>query len=140
MIRVGQTIYVPGPPEPPASEAPAPAAAATSVDASVAVSAPQESAAPAVAASEANASEAPVAPAASSYVVRRGDTLEKIASRTGVPASELVALNGIRNKNLLTIGQTLVLRTEPSPAAQAEAPAPVAEEPAELVSATPSGR
>jgi membrane-bound lytic murein transglycosylase D len=140
VIRVGQTIYVPGPPEPPASEAPAPAAAATSVDASVAVSAPQESAAPAVAASEANASEAPVAPAASSYVVRRGDTLEKIASRTGVPASELVALNGIRNKNLLTIGQTLVLRTEPSPAAQAEAPAPVAEEPAELVSATPSGR
>ncbi|MBM4384519.1 MAG: LysM peptidoglycan-binding domain-containing protein [Deltaproteobacteria bacterium] len=117
VIRVGQTIYVPGPPEPPATEAPAEAVAPAPV-------------------TEAAAAAPELAP--TSYVVRRGDTLEKIASRTGVAASELIALNGIRNRNLIAVGQTLVLSAPPAPAAQPEAP--VAEEPAAIPPATPSGR
>jgi membrane-bound lytic murein transglycosylase D len=127
VIRVGQTIYVPGPPEPPAAEAAAPAAETAPEQAIAAASAPA-SAAPAQAA----------APAPTSYVVRRGDTLERIASRTGVAESELIALNGIRNKNRIAVGQTLVLSAPPAAAAPPEAP--VAEEPAALPSAAPSGR
>jgi len=46
------------------------------------------------------------------YVVRRGDTLSSIASRHGVRMSELVALNGLRSKHRIRIGQKLKLPTE----------------------------
>ena len=98
-IRVGQSIYIPGPPEPPT--APVSAAAQVAV----------QGAAPAT------ADAAPSAPLAISvdgepataYVVRRGDTLEKIAATTGVSQDELVALNAIRNKHQLDVGQALKL-------------------------------
>ena len=43
------------------------------------------------------------------YVVKRGDTLSKIAVRYGTTVNELVQLNGIQNPNLIYIGQILKL-------------------------------
>jgi len=43
------------------------------------------------------------------YTVRRGDTLSTIARRFGVRQSELVALNGLRSRHYLRIGQRLRL-------------------------------
>src|SRR5690606_36066745 len=48
------------------------------------------------------------------YVVRRGDSIERIASRLGVPADQLLAANSLRNKNLIYAGQTLRLPGGPS--------------------------
>jgi membrane-bound lytic murein transglycosylase D len=41
--------------------------------------------------------------------VRRGDTLSKIASRYGVSARELVALNDLRSQHSIRVGQVLIL-------------------------------
>jgi len=43
------------------------------------------------------------------YKVRRGDTLSRIASQHGVPMSELVALNHLRSRHRIRVGQVLVL-------------------------------
>ena len=56
------------------------------------------------------------ADAASTYTVRRGDTLATIARRTGTTVPQLAALNGIRNPNHITVGQRLRL-PEPGTAA-----------------------
>ena len=54
------------------------------------------------------------APAAgASYTVRAGDTLGGIASRAGTSIAAIVSLNGIRNANLVRVGQVLKL---PAPA------------------------
>jgi membrane-bound lytic murein transglycosylase D len=63
------------------------------------------------------------------YKVRRGDTLSKIAQRQRIPMSELAALNNLRSRNTLRVGQVLrlpdhaggseplvVARAEPLPA------------------------
>lgn len=117
-IRVGQSIYIPGPPEAPAPSAPAAPAEPA------AAGAPMAQAAPAP----------PVAP--TEYIVRRGDTLARISAHTGVAESELAALNGIRNKNRIAVGQTLKLPAAPAPpsaggeaAAEETAPAGVEEPP-----------
>jgi LysM repeat protein len=67
------------------------------------------SAPPAAAASKAPASEATPARSAgdSSYVIQRGDTLAKIATRYGVTVKQLTDLNGIKNPNMIVPGQTL---------------------------------
>jgi len=52
----------------------------------------------------------------SSYVVRRGDTLSTIARRHHVRMSELVALNGLRSRNRIRIGQKLRLPSNVTPA------------------------
>jgi len=44
-----------------------------------------------------------------SYVVRRGDTLSKIAQRNGLSTQRLASLNGIRRYNSIRIGQRLKL-------------------------------
>ncbi|HPC04596.1 MAG TPA: LysM peptidoglycan-binding domain-containing protein [Syntrophales bacterium] len=44
------------------------------------------------------------------YVVRRGDTLEGIARRFGVPVDVLAEQNGLRSKNLLPAGAKLEVR------------------------------
>ena len=44
------------------------------------------------------------------YVVRPGDTLSGIASRFGTTYQRLVQLNGIRNPNLIYVGQRLRVR------------------------------
>ena len=41
------------------------------------------------------------------YTVRRGDNLTRIATRYGTTVRELVNLNGIRNPNLIYIGQRI---------------------------------
>ncbi len=43
------------------------------------------------------------------YKVRRGDTLSRIASRYGVRQSELVALNNLRSRHRIHVGQVLVM-------------------------------
>ena len=43
------------------------------------------------------------------YTVRRGDTLSSIASRHGLTVSELASINGLRNTNVIRVGQRLRL-------------------------------
>jgi membrane-bound lytic murein transglycosylase D len=43
------------------------------------------------------------------YVVRRGDSIERIATRLGVDAQALVTANGIRNRNIIQVGQQLIV-------------------------------
>jgi membrane-bound lytic murein transglycosylase D len=78
------------------------------------------------------------------YVVRRGDSIARIATRLGVDPQALIAANGIRDRNLIQVGQQLIVPTTPGavvavaavpPAAApvtpaAESPAAVAAEPA----------
>jgi membrane-bound lytic murein transglycosylase D len=45
------------------------------------------------------------------YVVRNGDSIERIAARLGVEADALIAVNGIRNKNVIQVGQQLMIPT-----------------------------
>lgn len=45
----------------------------------------------------------------SSYTVKSGDTLSAIASRFGISVDKLVSINGIKNSNLLVVGQQLKL-------------------------------
>lgn len=49
------------------------------------------------------------APATTTYRVQRGDTLGSIASKAGTSIASLVARNGIKNPNLVRIGQVLSL-------------------------------
>ncbi len=66
------------------------------------------------------------------YVVKRGDTLEKIAAKHGLSQDSLMELNNIRNRNFLYEGQVLAL------ASSARAAPPVeAEVPVEVVAAAP---
>jgi membrane-bound lytic murein transglycosylase D len=44
------------------------------------------------------------------YTVRYGDSLSVIAQRVGVSEKQLIALNGLKNKNRIYVGQVLVLR------------------------------
>ncbi len=53
---------------------------------------------------------------AETYIVRNGDSLGVIATRSGVSESSLMALNGLRNKNRIYTGQVLYLRQQPIPA------------------------
>ncbi len=43
------------------------------------------------------------------YTVKSGDSISSIAYRYGVSVSEIVSLNGISNKNIIRVGQRLVL-------------------------------
>jgi LysM repeat protein len=67
------------------------------------------------------------APDADTYVVQRGDTLAGIAARSGVTMAALVQANGIRNPDLIYVGQILVVpgdSTSPAPAAAPAATSP----------------
>ena len=76
---------------------------------------------PPAAASKAPASAStPVRSASdSTYVIQRGDTLAKIATRYGVTVKQLTDLNGIKNPNMIVPGQTLKIpgTTTTAPAA-----------------------
>jgi membrane-bound lytic murein transglycosylase D len=66
------------------------------------------------------------------YVVRRGDSIERIATRLGVDAQALVTANGIRNRNIIQVGQQLIIPTAPGAVvalAAANVPPPAAESP-----------
>lgn len=63
----------------------------------------------------------PSTPATASYTVRRGDTLGSIASRAGTTIAAVVAINGMKNPNLIRIGQVLSLPAgAPAPTAPAK--------------------
>jgi membrane-bound lytic murein transglycosylase D len=47
------------------------------------------------------------------YTVRRGDTISEIATRTGVSESSLMAMNNLKSKNRIYVGQKLKLRKRP---------------------------
>src|SRR5699024_10023994 len=44
------------------------------------------------------------------YTVKSGDTLNKIANNFGISVSTLVSLNNIKDKNVIQVGQTLIIR------------------------------
>jgi LysM repeat protein len=52
---------------------------------------------------------APAAASAGQHTVARGDTLGRIAARYGTTISALVSTNGIRNPNLIRVGQVLTV-------------------------------
>ncbi len=64
------------------------------------------------------------------YTVRPGDTLAKIASRYGVSIGAIAQVNGIRNINLIYIGQNLVIPGASSSPSQPAAPKPPSTAPA----------
>ncbi len=59
------------------------------------------------------------------YVVRRGDTLSKIATKHGMTEEALMELNSIRNRNFVYEGQVLALAAAARAAPPAEAQVPV---------------
>jgi len=70
----------------------------------------------------ASSSKAPVSdlsgvPSSATYVVKPGDTLNRISRATGVPEGTITRINKITNPNLLIVGQTLRLSDVQSPAA-----------------------
>lgn len=60
---------------------------------------------------------------AGSYVVQRGDTLFKIATRHGVSVNDLMAHNQISNPNRIFVGQRLIIPAAGSPPPASNAPA-----------------
>jgi len=68
------------------------------------------------------------------YVVRSGDSIERIAKKTGVDANALLAANSIRDKNLIIAGQTLTLPSDDATtvvAANADVAPPTADDTAD---------
>ena len=66
-----------------------------------------------------------VAPAtAATYKVREGDTLARVAKRTGVSVDALVKANNIKNPNLVKAGQVLTIPKVGEPAPATPAPLP----------------
>lgn len=59
------------------------------------------------------------------YVVKRGDTLSKIAARNGLTEEGLMQLNDIRNRNFVYEGQVLALQASARVAPPVEAAVPV---------------
>jgi membrane-bound lytic murein transglycosylase D len=59
------------------------------------------------------------------YVVKRGDTLSKIATRNGMSEEALMELNDIRNRNFVYEGQVLALAAAARAAPPVEAEVPV---------------
>ena len=66
------------------------------------------------------------APLGDFYVVRRGDSLESIASRVSVPQAQLLKMNSLRNPDFLYEGQRLRIAGEAVAVTQAEAEVKVA--------------
>jgi membrane-bound lytic murein transglycosylase D len=65
----------------------------------------------AVASAKKQPAAAPATPVDGRYVVRRGDSLSRIAARLGVDATALAQINGIKDPRALRIGQVLQLPT-----------------------------
>jgi len=66
----------------------------------------------------------------STYVVRPGDTLAKIAARNGVSVNAIVGANGITNPDRIYIGQRLVIPGASGSAGSPAAPLPPSQTPA----------
>jgi LysM repeat protein len=65
-------------------------------------------------------------PPASSYTVKRGDTLGSIASAGGTTIATVLSLNSIKNPNLIQIGQALAMPGTAAPAGPASPAVPAA--------------
>lgn len=78
------------------------------------------------------AAREPIPDGAETYRVRRGDTVGRIARRAGLSEDELLALNNIRNRNRIYVGQELRLTSAqlplPQPPVVEEAPEPAADD------------
>jgi len=72
------------------------------------------------------------------YTVRRGDTLSTIARRHHVRMSELVALNGLKSRNRIRVGQKLRLPSNVSPAKAATRKAAYKPKPTRAKSSKPA--
>ena len=84
---------------------------------------PQASDAARPSAASLSAAAKPAAPAApTTYTVRNGDTLSRIARRHDTTPEVLAKLNNLRNASLIRPGQTLKLPVPPAPPAVAETP------------------
>lgn len=107
VIRVGQLIRLPTD----ASAEPAGSALAAAARTTTPAPAPAAAAAAARAAVAADAPASAAADAASTgvYVVRSGDSIERIARRLGVDQAALVAANSLRNSNVIRPGQRLTV-------------------------------
>lgn len=117
-IRIGQTLRLPG-----AGAAPGAAVLASAAKRAAAASQDTSSAAAAPAAVEAVPPRETDRSPAEVYVVRRGDSLSSIARRSGLTEQELMARNGITNRNLIRVGQKLSIgRAAAAPVAGAAAP------------------
>ena len=46
------------------------------------------------------------------YIVKRGDTLSKIAQSYGTTVSKIARMNGIKNVNLIYVGQRLIINSD----------------------------
>jgi lipoprotein-anchoring transpeptidase ErfK/SrfK len=68
-----------------------------------------------------DATGAAQSPAATTYVVRRGDTLTRIAARYGVSASSLARANGLNLYSWVYVGQRLTIPGRTSPSAPQDA-------------------
>ena len=72
------------------------------------------------------------------YVVRRGDSIERIATRLGVDPQALIAANDIRNRNVIQVGQQLIIpngagrRRRRCSRGGSQPPSPAAESPVAL--------
>ena len=79
------------------------------------------------------ATPAPVVPPAAggtTYVVKKGDNLTRIASQHGTTVAEIMQLNGLANANSIREGQTLVVSGTAAPSPTVPAPVPAAPAPA----------
>ncbi len=77
------------------------------------------------------------APADGSYQVRRGDTISTIAGRFGLTESKLVAQNGLRNRNQISVGQRLRVANGESAPKPTAAPNPAGAHETALVKKMP---
>src|SRR5450432_3195645 len=66
----------------------------------------------------------PQTPAGSWYVVARGETLELIAKRAGVPAEDILELNGLARAEDVKPGRLIFVLAAPGAAAEEPAPSP----------------
>ena len=92
----------------PQTEAAAAVVAATAASAAKAKAVTEKKAAPA----KAKATETKAKPRTTTYKVKSGDTLERIAKRHGTTASAIQAANGMGKKTGLQIGQVLKIPTK----------------------------
>jgi membrane-bound lytic murein transglycosylase D len=112
-IRAGQVLALPG---------------ARGAEAPIAVVASNDRPAPSAAPAPAKPPTPPtgvVGSAEDRYVVKRGDTLSKIASRHGLTEDALMELNDIRNRQFIYEGQVLALARSARAAPPVEAEVPV---------------
>ena len=75
-------------------------------------------------------------PTTTTYVVKPGDTLNKISRATGVPEGTISRINKISNPNLLMVGQTLRLSDAQSPTAAARSTSSMSSQSASQTQAT----